>query len=248
MVEITPSSCDILFFAEKLYEMITTAHLKEAAIFVYVAKSIMGRYELAAPKEPAGISNVVGRPISAYPRVKINPGFFFFCSKAFSRIIFSVIFKSIQSSTCWQKDCLFTDPPLFSLQSPSGDKININRRGFIDRQRKGVVVARELADVFEKNEKKNKTTSVYRLTKRIILYKAYKVNSVYLLNWINLLYKLSYLNSNFTLTLGYLNPALNNPVLKNIEKCACKYQSTISGPYPVGALQSYSLDKDLPRE
>ena len=30
---------------------------------------------------------------------------------------------------------------------------------------------------------------------------------------LNLLYKLSYLNSNFTLTLGYLNPALNNPVL-----------------------------------
>ena len=57
-------------------------------------------------------------------------------------------------------------------------------KGFIDRQRKEVVVgvekidvlyfsfsrsallarfARELADVFEKNEKKNKTTSVYRL-------------------------------------------------------------------------------------
>ena len=48
----------------------------------------------------------------------------------------------------------------------------------MDRQPKGVVVgeeenrretmsqqcfARELADVFEKNEKKNKTTSVYRL-------------------------------------------------------------------------------------
>ena len=30
----------------------------------------------------------------------------------------------------------------------------------------------------------------------------------------NLLYKLSYLNSNFALTLGYLNPALNNPALK----------------------------------
>ena len=34
----------------------------------------------------------------------LNPGFyFFFFSRAFSRIIFSVIFKSIQSSTCWQK-------------------------------------------------------------------------------------------------------------------------------------------------
>ena len=28
---------------------------------------------------------------------------------------------------------------------------------------------------------------------------------------LNLLYKPSYLNSNFALTLGYLNPALNNP-------------------------------------
>ena len=27
---------------------------------------------------------------------------------------------------------------------------------------------------------------------------------------LNLLFKLSYLNSNFELTLGYLNPALNN--------------------------------------
>ena len=27
----------------------------------------------------------------------------------------------------------------------------------------------------------------------------------------NLLFKLSYLNSNFALTLGYINPALNNP-------------------------------------
>ena len=41
------------------------------------------------------------RPISASPRVKFNLGFFFFCSKAFSRIIFFVIFESIQPSTCW---------------------------------------------------------------------------------------------------------------------------------------------------
>ena len=47
---------------------------------------------------------VVRRPISAYPRVKFNPGFFFFYSKAFSRISFSVISKSIQSSTCRQKE------------------------------------------------------------------------------------------------------------------------------------------------
>ena len=56
---------------------------------------------------------------------------------------------------------------------------NENRGGFIDRQRKGVGVGEEenyllfllelcagycaLADVFKKNKKKNKTTSVYRL-------------------------------------------------------------------------------------
>ena len=45
---------------------------------------------------------------------------------------------------------------------------NKNRGGFADRQRKGVGVGEEenrraLADVFEKNEKKNKTTSVYKL-------------------------------------------------------------------------------------
>ena len=30
---------------------------------------------------------------------------------------------------------------------------------------------------------------------------------------LNLLFKLSYLTSNFAVTLGYLNPALNNPAL-----------------------------------
>ena len=45
---------------------------------------------------------------------------------------------------------------------------NKNRGRFTDRQRKGVGVGekkkrRALADVFEKNEKKNKTTSVYKL-------------------------------------------------------------------------------------
>ena len=33
---------------------------------------------------------------------------------------------------------------------------------------------------------------------------------------LNLLFKLSYLNLNFALTLGYLNPALNNPALVDI--------------------------------
>ena len=45
---------------------------------------------------------------------------------------------------------------------------NKNRGRFTDRQRKGVGVGekkkrRALADVFEKNEKKNKTASVYKL-------------------------------------------------------------------------------------
>ena len=52
---------------------------------------------------------------------------------------------------------------------------NKNRGGFADRQRKGLGVGKEkildfsfsrslsLADVLETNEKKNKTTSVYRL-------------------------------------------------------------------------------------
>ena len=39
---------------------------------------------------------VVQRPTSAQPRVKFNRRFFFFCSKAFSPIIFSVISESIQ--------------------------------------------------------------------------------------------------------------------------------------------------------
>ena len=50
---------------------------------------------------------------------------------------------------------LSTDP-LFSLQSPSSAS---DCGGFIDRQRKGEAHA----DVFQKNEKKNETSSVYRL-------------------------------------------------------------------------------------
>ena len=35
---------------------------------------------------------------------------------------------------------------------------------------------------------------------------------------LNLLFKLSYLNSYFALTLGYLNPALNNPALAPVPE------------------------------
>ena len=55
----------------------------------------------------------------------------------------------------------------------------------VDRQRKGVVVGEEenrrvpalLANVFEKNEKKNKTTSVYRLIQRDPARKGYLFQS-----------------------------------------------------------------------
>ena len=33
-----------------------------------------------------------------------SPGYFFYCSKTFLRIIFSVIFISIQLSTCWRNE------------------------------------------------------------------------------------------------------------------------------------------------
>ena len=41
-----------------------------------------------------GLDPVVRRPISANPGLNFNPGFFFFFSKAFSRIIFSRPFKA----------------------------------------------------------------------------------------------------------------------------------------------------------
>ena len=37
---------------------------------------------------------VVRRPISTNPGLNFNLGFFFFCSKAFSRIIFSILFRA----------------------------------------------------------------------------------------------------------------------------------------------------------
>ena len=46
---------------------------------------------------PPFISKILGRvvqtPVSANPGLNFNPGFFFFLSKALSRIIFSIIFK-----------------------------------------------------------------------------------------------------------------------------------------------------------
>ena len=40
------------------------------------------------------LSQVVRRPIKANPGLNFNLGFFFFCSKAFSRIIFSILFRA----------------------------------------------------------------------------------------------------------------------------------------------------------
>ena len=37
------------------------------------------------------------RSISASPRLNFNPGSFFFCSKAFSRMIFSIPFRASNS-------------------------------------------------------------------------------------------------------------------------------------------------------
>ena len=47
---------------------------------------------------------LVWRLISANPGLNFNPGSFFFCLKAFSRIIFSILFWRIQSSNCRRKE------------------------------------------------------------------------------------------------------------------------------------------------
>ena len=88
---------------------------------------------------------VVRGPISANPGSNFNLGSFFFCSKAFSQIICTILLEH----------------PIIKLQA-----------------------------------------------KRIQL---------------NLLSKLSYLNSNFALTPGYLNPALNNPFVRSIRSIRHTY-------------------------
>ena len=51
----------------------------------------------------ADVDPVVQMPINVKPRVKFNPGFFSFCSKAFSRIIFSVILQNAKQSAFFLK-------------------------------------------------------------------------------------------------------------------------------------------------
>ena len=85
-----------------------------------------------------------------------------------------------ESAYKWYRNTVKDPSSIFSSKSVERGWWNINRRGFIDRQRKGVGVGEEenifflalharsrtlasLEDVFEKNEKKNKITSVHRL-------------------------------------------------------------------------------------
>ena len=95
---------------------------------------------------------VVRRLISANPGLNFNLGFFFFCSKAFSRIIFTILFRASNHQ------------------------------------------------IVGKNSKTE------------------------------FAFKFSYLNSNFTLTLGYLNPALKNPALAWLVMSAKQQWYPCSGP------------------
>ena len=49
---------------------------------------------MSGKPNPNSQDPVVRRPISANPGLNFNLGFFFFCSKAFSRIIFSILFRA----------------------------------------------------------------------------------------------------------------------------------------------------------
>ena len=85
-----------------------------------------------------------------------------------------------ESAYKWYRNTVKDPSSIFSSKSVERGWWKINRRGCIDRQRNGVGVGEEenifflalharsrtlasLEDVFEKNEKKNKITSVYRL-------------------------------------------------------------------------------------
>ena len=61
----------------------------------YNTKSLEGRVMVLQRIELSDTQgSVVRRPISVNPRLNFNLGFFFFCSKAFSRIIFSILFRA----------------------------------------------------------------------------------------------------------------------------------------------------------
>ena len=62
--------------------------------------SVVDVSELLQGKDP--LSPVVRRPISAKPWV--NPGFYFFCSKAFFRTILSILFTASNHQIVDKKD------------------------------------------------------------------------------------------------------------------------------------------------
>ena len=52
----------------------------------------------------SNLGPVVRRPISANPGLNFNPGLFFFSSKAFSRTIFSILFRVANHQTVNKKN------------------------------------------------------------------------------------------------------------------------------------------------
>ena len=104
-----------------------------------------------APTSGLHLGPVVQTPVSTNQGLNFNLGFFFFLSKALSRIVFFTLFR-VQSSNCRQRE-------------------------------------------------------------------------------LNLIcfFKLSYLSSNFALTLGYVNPASNNPALTASWICSRQSQVQILG-------------------
>lgn len=62
--------------------------------------------------------SAVWRPISANPKVNFNPGFFFLiCLKAFSLIIFSILFRASNSSIVITTNVIFLAPSSYSAGS-----------------------------------------------------------------------------------------------------------------------------------
>ena len=67
-------------------------------------------------------------------RSALNPVSFSFVKKTFLCIIFSVIFKSVQTSTCWQKK-LFTSEFKFRTNTPRLGYLNpaLNKMQTVDK-------------------------------------------------------------------------------------------------------------------
>ena len=63
--------------------------VRPLVVRVLVVRPLIVRVLVVRPLGP-----VVRRPISANPGLNFNPGFFFFCSKVFSRVISSLLFRA----------------------------------------------------------------------------------------------------------------------------------------------------------